>query len=85
MRHDIQHDDIKHNDTQPKGLQRETLSKKVTESNNSAIMLSVTFYLCGTDYHYAEGRCAECHYAECRGAEADPIKLFCRSFSHSFS
>jgi hypothetical protein len=56
--------------------ERETLSINVSESNNSTIVLSVTFCLCDADYHYAEGRCAECHYAECRGAGADPIIFF---------
>jgi hypothetical protein len=41
----------------------------LSTSVSSAIMLSVVFFKCHAECHYAECRYAECHYIECQYAE----------------
>jgi hypothetical protein len=71
-RHDNQHNDIQHDDTQNRGLIRD-IQHNGFEYNNTAIMLNVVmltvafcFLLC--DCRYAECLYTDCRYAECRGA-----------------
>jgi hypothetical protein len=65
-RHDTERNDTQHNDIQRNGL-FVTLSINDTQQNRKAL------------YHYAECRVycwAECHYAECRGADVTK-NFFC--------
>jgi hypothetical protein len=73
-RHDIQHNNIQHNDTQPNDTHQKGLICDITTLSISTLghyaecrVLSIVMLKVMLSV-YAEFRCAECQYAECRSA-----------------
>ncbi len=71
-RHDTQHNNIQHNETQNKGLicaiqQNDTWHNDT--QHNSTLSLCWMSHFCYAECHYANCGYAKCRYAECRNAE----------------